>query len=71
MSITNNGLEDFDEERISIIRDIEILLNLCYENKGHLGDVISCLRTTSSSLNLKADKLNEKFKKQKQDANYM
>lgn len=70
MSITNNGLEDFDEERISIIRDIEILLNLCYENKGHLGDVISCLRTTSSSLNLKADKLNEKFKKQKQDVNY-
>lgn len=65
MNCTNNGLKNFDKERNSILTDATTLITLCNSEIGHLGDVIYCIRTTMSSLELKANKLNKIFKEQK------
>jgi hypothetical protein len=65
MKCTFTGLKTFDKERNLILTDAVTLITLCNSETGHLGDVVSCLRTTMSSLELKANSLNEIFKEQK------
>jgi hypothetical protein len=63
--MTNTGLKEFQEEKEALIKDAESILLLCYRESGHLGDVISSIRTTISSMDLKANKLSNKFLEQK------
>lgn len=65
MKCTNNGLTNFEEVRNSILRDTQNLIGLCQSDTGHLGDAIACIRTTISSLNIKANQLSVIFEKQK------
>ena len=65
MKCTNNGLMNFEKERNSILKDAQNLITLCQSDTGHLGDAISCIRTTISSLKIKADSLSEIFENQK------
>jgi hypothetical protein len=65
MNCTNTGLKNFDKERNLILADAMNLISLCKSESGHLGDVIGCIRTTMSSLELKANKLSDIFKEQK------
>jgi len=67
MEMTMNGLsnEEFQQIRNSLAKDAEQLLSICNSNTGHLGDVVSGIRTTQSSMDIKAKKLWEMFEEQK------
>lgn len=65
MKCTNNGLMDFKNQSNEILKDAINLIEICRSVNGHLGDVISCLRTTTSSLNIKVEQLADIFDKQK------
>ncbi len=54
---TNNGLSEFREEKSSLEKDAEMLLQIINEQTGHLGDVTAELKAIILSINLKADKL--------------
>jgi len=69
MKVTQNGLQEFPEESGLIMDDIINLMNLINKKDGHLGDIVSCIRTTCSSLKLKADKLSKIFEEQKYETN--
>jgi len=65
--VTTNGLQnsEFDEIRKRLLRDVETLQNACNSTTGHLGDIVSCLRTCMSSIDLKAKELRQIFEQQK------
>jgi hypothetical protein len=67
MKITMNGLsnEEFQEIRNKLCKDAEQLLAIAYSTTGHLGDIVSGIRTTQSSIDIKAKKLWEMFEEQK------
>jgi hypothetical protein len=67
MKMTMNGLsnEEFQQIRNSLVKDAEQLLSICNRNTGHLGDVVSGIRTIQSSMDIKAKKLWEMFEEQK------
>ena len=64
----NNGLQDkeYEEIRKALRMDAYNIFNVVQSNEGHLGDIVSCLRTTISSLELKANQLAKIFNEQKQ-----
>lgn len=66
-TITNNCLQDdqFSDIRNALKKDGEGILELTSSGRGHLGDVVGCIRTIQSSLEIKAKKLTEIFKDQK------
>lgn len=67
MKITMNGLrdEEFYEIRAQLCKDAAQLLSIANSTSGHLGDIVSGIRTTQSSMELKAKKLWEIFEEQK------
>ena len=65
MKCTNNGLAEFEKERNSLLNDAKNLISLCASNEGHLGDIVGCLRTTMSSIAIKANRLQDVFNAQK------
>lgn len=67
MKCTFNGLknEEFKEVKDNINNDAELLLGIAQSTTGHLGDIIAGIKTIEASLKLKADKLSEVFKQQK------
>lgn len=62
---TNNGLKNFEDIKNALLKDVEHLNNISNKETGHLGDVISGLKTTISSINIKVEKLIKEFKEQK------
>jgi len=60
------GLKNYKRERELIKKDIKILQALVKDTCGHLGDVVSSLRTTQASLELKAKFFSEEFRRQKE-----
>lgn len=67
MKMTMNGLsnEEFQEIRNKLCKDAEQLLAIANSTTGHLGDIVSGIRTTQSSMDIKAKKLWEMFEQQK------
>lgn len=65
--MTNTGLKEFPEIKKLLEIDIEHLTNISQKENGHLGDIISGLKTTISSINLKVEKLKIEFKNQKNE----
>ena len=65
---THNGLEndEFKEIKKWLYKDAKSVLSIANSETGHLGDIISRIKTAASSLKLKAEKLNDTFKKQKE-----
>jgi len=65
---THNGLEndEFKEIKKWLYKDAKSVLSIANSETGHLGDIISRIKTAVSSLKLKAEKLNDTFKKQKE-----
>jgi hypothetical protein len=68
--VTYNGLKDQDDDlKKSLIKDAQSIINAATSTEGHLGDIISSLKTTCSSIDIKAEKLKTIFKEQKKDYN--
>lgn len=61
------GLKDeqFSEIRKRLTKDAEHLLYVVNSKEGHLGDIISSLKTTVSSIELKIEHLKNTFQNQK------
>jgi len=66
--VTTTGIStlQFKDIKASLIKDARQLISICNSNNGHLGDVVSGIRTTQSSMELKAKRLWEIFENQKQ-----
>lgn len=66
MSMTMNGLsnQEFQEIRNELCKDAEFLLKMANSTDGHLGDIVSGIRTTQSSMDLTAKKLWGMFQNQ-------
>lgn len=67
MEVTSTGLsgEQFKEIRAALIADAVCIINAANSNTGHLGDIVSCIKTTQSSLEIKTTKLWSIFQQQK------
>ena len=65
MKCTFNGLDNYKEIRHLLLTDSKLLKDTANTHSGHLGDVISSLLTTQSSISLKIKILQEEFGKQK------
>lgn len=61
------GLQDdqFSEIRKQLTKDANQILHVVTTEEGHLGDIISSLKTTISSIELKVESLKNTFQKQK------
>lgn len=65
MKITNNGLKEMPITKDSLLNDCENLALYLRDDKGHLGDVLSMISTTISSMKLKLDFIKDEFEMQK------
>lgn len=67
MKMTMNGLQnsEFDEIKKRLTKDAEQILNAVNSDSGHLGNIISALKITCSSIDLKSEKLIKIFNEQK------
>lgn len=65
----NSGLQDnkYKLIRDALNKDAINILNVSASTEGHLGNIIACIRTTVSSLELKADQLTKIFNDQKSE----
>lgn len=63
------GLQDdqFSEIRKQLTKDANQILHVVTTEEGHLGDIISSLKTTISSIELKVESLKNTFQKQKKN----
>ena len=66
LKMTMNGLseEKFQDLKNGLSKDAEFIIKICNSDTGHLGDIVSGIRTIQSSLDIKANKLWEIFSEQ-------
>lgn len=69
--ITKTGLSNkkFTELRLKLVKDAEFILAVANNNSSELCDIVASLRTTESSIHLKADTIWKEFEKQKKKQN--
>lgn len=67
MNLSDNGLQDFPEERHGLAKCANFLLETSLSEKGHLGNSLACIKTVVSILNIYAESIQKEFDKQKQD----
>lgn len=65
ITLTGISGKEFKDIRKGLLRDAKQLSSIVNGKTGHLGDVVSGIRTTMSSMDLKAKKLWQIFEQQK------
>ena len=65
MKYSFNGLDDYPEIRAALIKDVQLLFNAVMSETGHMGDILSSLRTAQQSIELKCKKIQEIREEQK------